>query len=100
MSACEATCTVPCNQFSWNEGSRHCYTTEAQAVTGRANPRVISGCRRDGCTSGCTCSFPATGLYCALSENDGESWTHRRLINDDLTRKGTLWKAWTGARLR
>jgi formylglycine-generating enzyme required for sulfatase activity len=90
MSACEATCTGSCNQFSWNEGSRHCYTTEAQAVSGKPNPRVISGCRRDRCTSGCACSFPATGLYCALSEDDGESWTHRRLITDDLTRKGHI----------
>ena len=88
MSACEATCTGLCNQFSWNSDSRHCYTSNAQAVTGKLNPRVISGCRRDRCTSGCTCSFPATGLYCALSEDDSKTWTHRRIITDDLTRKG------------
>jgi hypothetical protein len=27
-------------------------------------------------------------LYCALSEDDSKTWTHRRIITDDLTRKG------------
>ncbi len=88
LAACEATCVGTCNQFSWNTGSHHCYTSEATVVNWKANSRVISGCRRDKCTSGCGCSYPVTGLYCALSEDDGVTWTQRRLITTDETQDG------------
>ena len=106
---CEASCTGSCNQFSFNARSGHCYTSDATVVTGEQNPRVVSGCRRDRCTAGCgsepgpspgpgpapgpspapgKCSFDATGLYCALSFDEGASWDQRRVITDDFTRKG------------
>jgi hypothetical protein len=88
LAACEATCTGACNQFSWNTGSHHCYTSTSAVVTGAPNARVVSGCRRDGCTAGCACSYPVTGLYCALSEDEAASWMQRRLITTDNTRDG------------
>ena len=97
MSACEATCVGSCNQFSWNSESHHCYTSDSTIVSGGPNPRVTSGCRRDRCTAGCSCSFPATGLYCALSEDDGQSWTQRRVITDDLSREGHVVEGMDGS---
>ena len=109
MEDCEASCTGDCNQFSWNTGSHHCYTSSATAVAGHANPRVVSGCRKDRCTSGCPpapgpgpgpalgpspgpspypCSYDVTGLYCALSFDEGATFAQRRVITDDLTKAG------------
>ena len=97
MAACEASCTGACTQFSWNTESHHCYTSDSPIVSGEPNPHVSSGCRRDRCTSGCSCSFPATGLYCALSEDEGESWTQRRVITDDLSREGHVVEGMDGS---
>ena len=40
LAACEATCVGTCNQFSWNTGSHHCYTSEATVVNWKANVKM------------------------------------------------------------